>query len=340
MPLLKCSSPIFSFTLILSTVSVLSASHWFFIWIIIELNLFRFIPLIFSSNSINESERAIKYFLAQAIGSRLLFIFIILINSQFSFSPLLPLLLIMSMLIKLGAAPCHFWFPRVINSMSWISCFTLSSWQKISPLFILSFFFSRFNNYTLIILGILNSLIGGIYGINQSSLRTILAYSSISHLGWILVVINFSISTLIVYFISYIIIILPIILISNSLSISYKPQLFSSSYLSRPLIILIALLFLSIRGLPPFLGFFPKWIVLQSIISSNLFLYSLLLIIRSLLTSFFYLNFMLTLTIKSFQSIRINSPSISSLSAISSISIIIIIIIPSLISIYAMTLLY
>nr|QJQ26884.1 NADH dehydrogenase subunit 2 [Osedax rubiplumus] len=333
MPLLKCSSPMFSFTLILSTISVLSASHWFFMWMMMELNLFSFIPLIFSSSSINESESAIKYFLAQAMGSSILFIFIILNNSQTSFTSLLPILLITSMLIKLGAAPCHFWFPSVMNSMSWISCFILSSWQKISPLFILSFFFSSFNNYTLIILGILNSLVGGIYGINQSSLRTMLAYSSISHLGWMLVVMNFSMSTLLMYFITYIMMILPIMMISHSLSVSYKPQLFSSSNLPRSMMLLISLLFLSMSGLPPFLGFFPKWIVLQSMVASNLFLYSLLLIMSSLLTSFFYLNFMLTLSMKSFQSMTHLSPSISSISSVSSISFLMIMIMPSLLAI-------
>ena len=340
MPLLKCSSPIFTFTLILSSLSVISASHWFFIWIIIELNLFRFIPLIFSSNSINESERAIKYFLAQAIGSRILFVFIILINSQFRFNSALLPILIIRMLIKLGAAPCHFWFPRVINRISWISCFILSSWQKISPLFILAFFLSNFNNLTLISLGILNSLIGGIYGINQTSLRTILAYSSISHLGWILVVINLSMPTLLIYFTTYILIIFPIIILFNSYSISFKPQLFSNSYLPTSAILLISLLFLSIRGLPPFLGFFPKWIVLQSIVSSNIFLYRVALILRSLLTSFFYLNFILTLSIKSFQTLNLKSSSISSISAASCTSFLLIIILPSIISIYAMTLLY
>ena len=340
MPLLKCSSPIFTFTLILSSISVISASHWFFIWIIMELNLFRFTPLIFSSSTINESERAIKYFLAQAIGSCILFIFIILINSQTRFNSILLPILTVRMLIKLGAAPCHFWFPRVINRISWISCFILSSWQKISPLFILAYFSSRFNNFTLVSLGLINSLVGGIYGINQTSLRSILAYSSIRHLGWILIVINFSLSTLLIYFITYIIIILPIIIIFNTHSISFKPQLFSTSYISPPIIILLSLLFLSIRGLPPFLGFFPKWIVLQSIISSNLFLYSLILIISSLLTSFFYLNFILTLSIKSFQAINLKSSTIRSTSVISSLSFLIILIIPSIISIYAMTLLY
>nr|AJQ21594.1 NADH dehydrogenase subunit 2 [Osedax mucofloris] len=333
MPLLKCSSPMFTFTLILSSLSVISASHWFFMWMMMELNLFSFIPLIFSSNSINESESAIKYFLAQATGSSILFVFIILINSQFSFNSALLPILIISMLIKLGAAPCHFWFPSVMNSMSWMSCFILSSWQKISPLFILAFFLSNFNNLTLISLGILNSLIGGIYGINQTSLRTMLAYSSISHLGWMLVVMNLSMPTLLIYFTTYILMIFPIMMLFNSYSISFKPQLFSNSYLPASAMLLISLLFLSMSGLPPFLGFFPKWIVLQSMVSSNMFLYSVALILSSLLTSFFYLNFMLTLSMKSFQTLNLKSSSISSISAASCTSFLLIMILPSIMSI-------
>lgn len=57
----------------------------------------------------------------------------------------------------------------------------------------------------LIIIGILSTLIGGWGGLNQTQLRKILAYSSIAHLGWIVLVLQFSpaltLLTLITYFV-------------------------------------------------------------------------------------------------------------------------------------------
>jgi NADH-ubiquinone oxidoreductase chain 2 len=49
-------------------------------------------------------------------------------------------------------------------------------------------------------------------------------------------------------------------------------------------------LLISLGGLPPFLGFIPKWLVLTNLISNNLFLLRIILVISSLITLFFYLR--------------------------------------------------
>jgi NADH:ubiquinone oxidoreductase subunit 2 (subunit N) len=76
-----------------------------------------FIPLIASSSSLQETEAGVKYFIIQAVGRGL-----ILMAGIISINPLthtsLPIIaraaFIVSILIKLGIAPCHHWLPHVI----------------------------------------------------------------------------------------------------------------------------------------------------------------------------------------------------------------------------------
>ncbi|KAG7168731.1 Cytochrome c oxidase subunit 1-like 14, partial [Homarus americanus] len=81
----------------------------------LELNLLSFIPLIITKNNQYSSESALKYFLIQALGSAI----IIFSASIILISPsVAPLCLALALLLKLGAAPFHFWFPQSLISSS------------------------------------------------------------------------------------------------------------------------------------------------------------------------------------------------------------------------------
>ena len=132
---------ILSITIIISrTLIAISSSNWLFLWAAIELNLLRFIPILINSKKFQETEAAIKYFLAQALGSRILLIRRISIWFNTSTpANLIYFILLISITLKLGIVPCHLWYPSVISSISWIACLILSTWQKAAPLIILSF---------------------------------------------------------------------------------------------------------------------------------------------------------------------------------------------------------
>ncbi|RXG73279.1 NADH-ubiquinone oxidoreductase chain 2 [Armadillidium vulgare] len=97
-------------------------------------------------------------------------------------------LITISLLIKLGAAPFYFWYLWVGRSLKWLQFLSLSTIQKISPLVLL--FFKGLNKgreviiYSSIIVG---GVVGGIGGINEASLRKLLVYSSLNHIGWIII---------------------------------------------------------------------------------------------------------------------------------------------------------
>lgn len=271
---------LFLITLLTRTIIALSSHLWLIVWIALELNIISFIPLISSSNWLQESEASLKYLLFQALGSVLLLIGSI--NSS------LQLLIILGLLIKAGAAPFHFWFPSVIKRISWPAATLLITWQKIAPVVIVTTSFPTFQT-RLLAAGLTRALVGALGGLSQTHLRPLLAYSSIGHIGWIITARRRSPSTSIIYLSTYILISLPIILGAfkggvNSLKKTQRPVTHRHQYILFPSI-------LSLRGLPPLLGFMPKIIVLLSLNS----LPALILIISSLTNLSYYLNFFFTI---------------------------------------------
>lgn len=252
----------------------------------LELNIISFVPILSSSNWFQETEATLKYLLFQALGSRLILIRIIDLH--------IYTLALFGLLIKLGAAPFHFWFPSVIKSSSWLNALILITWQKIAPLILIISSFRNTHPQIISLIGILNALLGGLSGLNQTHLRALLAYSSIGHIGWIITVSLMSPFTSILYLTFYIFISIPIIwasFLSNIQSIKFSNK-------PRPYIFYLTVLpcILSLRGLPPFIGFFPKLLALSSFSS---ILLPLLLIFGSLINLSYYLNFFFALFISS-----------------------------------------
>nr|BDQ43641.1 NADH dehydrogenase subunit 2 [Amynthas divergens] len=283
-------------TLITSTMMALSSTNWMFLWASMELNLLSFIPILMSSKSNQETEGSIKYFLAQALGSALLLTSSIMMWSPYSILPsIMPMILMTSILLKLGSAPCHFWYPSVMSSISWISCTILSSWQKLAPLSILIFFTSQTSKSIIPLMAGLNALLGGIVGMNQSQLRTIMAYSSIGHLGWMM---SFMLldkpMTSIFYFMMYCSLIIPLFMIMNLMNLTSVKQLSKITMISPIVQLSISILLISLAGLPPLTGFMPKMlaIIMLATYSTPLII---ILVLGSLMNLFFYLNIIINM---------------------------------------------
>jgi NADH-ubiquinone oxidoreductase chain 2 len=107
-------------------------------------------------------------------------------------------------------------------------------------------------------LGILFSgSLGALLGLSQTSLRKLLIFSSINHLGWLLLALSVSIKIMGVYFIIYCFLLFPLVAFFISNNAGYLGQIERLPIGSRVLTVLILSL-LSLGGLPPFLGFFLK----------------------------------------------------------------------------------
>nr|BDQ44252.1 NADH dehydrogenase subunit 2 [Amynthas yamade] len=282
-------------TLMTSTLMAMSSTNWMFLWASMELNLLSFIPILMSSKSNKEIEGTIKYFLAQALGSALLLTSSIMMWSPYSILPeMMPTILVISILLKLGSAPCHFWYPSVMSSISWISCTILSSWQKLAPLAILVFFTSQMYKSIIPLMASLNALLGGIMGMNQTQLRTIMAYSSIGHLGWMMsfMLLDKPMMSM-MYFTIYCSLIIPLFLLFNVTNLMTLKQLSKITTMSTTAQLTMSIMLISLAGLPPLTGFMPKMlaIMMLSTYSTPLII---MLIMGSLMNLFFYLNIIIS----------------------------------------------
>nr|YP_010729869.1 NADH dehydrogenase subunit 2 [Parnassius jacobsoni]WEF74740.1 NADH dehydrogenase subunit 2 [Parnassius jacobsoni] len=288
---LNSNKMFFYFTLFFSTLISVSANSWLGCWIGLEINLLSFIPLISNSKNLLSSEAALKYFLTQSIAS-INFLFSILLKmillKNFEINNLFSILINSSMLMKMGSTPFHFWFPNIIEGLSWFNCFILMTWQKISPMILLSYYMN--NNFLMFIM-IFNVILGALGGINQTSLRKLLSFSSINNLGWMLAALMMTENLWIFYLMMYSFLISIMCLFFNMLNIFYINQLFIMN-MKFSLKMSLLINFLSLGGLPPFLGFFPKWIIINFLISNKLFIISFIFIMMSLIMLFFYIRIM------------------------------------------------
>lgn len=245
-------------------------------------------PLIVNNKSNSITEAAIKYFVIQASASAI-FIFICLVNSINNFYSIIFLetpnfiLILIPLIVKLGASPFQEWFIIIIQKIDWFKCFLLSTIQKIAPLFLINFLMLNYN--LILTFAILSSIVGSIGGLKQTSFKKIIAYSSVNHLGWILTTVVLSKQLLICYFIFYSIINLYSITILYKININSLTQQFKYNFYVEWVISII-----SLRGLPPLIGFLPKWLVIQTLISNSIFLVTSILVTTALITLLFYIR--------------------------------------------------
>nr|YP_009564062.1 NADH dehydrogenase subunit 2 [Remiarctus bertholdii]QAX91425.1 NADH dehydrogenase subunit 2 [Remiarctus bertholdii] len=289
--------PLFFFSLTLGVIISISSPTWFSAWIGLELNLLSFIPIIAISKNSFSSEASLKYFLIQALGSAA----IIASASFMLISPLNTNLIIESaLLLKLGAAPFHFWFPQVMEGLDWFNAILLMTIQKMAPMILISYTLTNtLNQNYLMMFALISSLIGAIGGINQTMLRKILAFSSINHMSWMLMSMSLSELYWFYYFIFYCI-------ISSSIAILFLfQQAFHVSHLSSTSLtsltkILTLISLLSLGGLPPFIGFFPKWLIIQQLALNLQVLPLTIMLFAALITLYYYLRIIITsLTLQS-----------------------------------------
>nr|UER99267.1 NADH dehydrogenase subunit 2 [Ephemera serica] len=291
--LLNPSRLLFLSTLMLGTLFSVSASSWLGAWAGLEINLLSFIPLMSQNNKFS-AEAALKYFLVQALASSVLLFSVIILYSMNSMIMITsymtnPILMLnTALLIKLGAAPFHFWFPGVMEGLNWSCNILLMTWQKIAPIMLMSYSISL-NMFSMFVI-MSSVLAGSLGGFNQTSLRKIMAYSSINHLGWMVSSIILSDMFWFTYFLFYSTLSITTIMLFNQFQLTHLYQIYSSPHHTPSTKLMVFLNLLSLGGLPPFLGFLPKWLVINGLIMESHYFMATLMVIMTLVTLFFYLR--------------------------------------------------
>nr|YP_423963.1 NADH dehydrogenase subunit 2 [Dasyurus hallucatus]AAV50057.1 NADH dehydrogenase subunit 2 [Dasyurus hallucatus] len=302
---------ILTLSLFIGTCLTIFSNHWFTAWMGLEINTLAIIPLMTAPNNPRSTEAATKYFLTQATASMLM-MFAIIYNAWSTNQWALPqlsddwisLLMTVALAIKLGLAPFHFWVPEVTQGIPLLTGMILLTWQKIAPTAILFQIAPYLNMKFLVILAILSTLVGGWGGLNQTHLRKILAYSSIAHMGWMIIIVQInptlSIFTLTIYVMATLTTFLTLNL-SNSTKIKSLGNLWNKSATAT---IIIFLTLLSLGGLPPLTGFMPKWLILQELINNGNIITATMMALSALLNLFFYMRLIYASSLTMFPSIN------------------------------------
>nr|ACV66915.1 NADH dehydrogenase subunit 2 [Brotogeris pyrrhoptera]ACV66916.1 NADH dehydrogenase subunit 2 [Brotogeris pyrrhoptera]ACV66917.1 NADH dehydrogenase subunit 2 [Brotogeris pyrrhoptera]ACV66918.1 NADH dehydrogenase subunit 2 [Brotogeris pyrrhoptera]ACV66919.1 NADH dehydrogenase subunit 2 [Brotogeris pyrrhoptera] len=293
-PLAKLIS---TMSILLGTMITITSNHWMTAWAGLEINTLSILPLISKSHHPRAVEAATKYFLVQATASALV-LFSSTINAhstgQWDITqlthPLACLLLTSAIAIKLGLTPFHFWFPEVLQGSPLITALLLSTMMKLPPTTILLITSHSLNPSLLTLMAIMSIAFGGWMGLNQTQIRKIMAFSSISHLGWMIIIITYSPKLTLLAFYIYILMTASIFLTMNKINALKLPTLMTSWTKTPTLNTTLMLTLLSLAGLPPLTGFLPKWLIIQELVKQEMTTTTTIISMLSLLGLFFYLR--------------------------------------------------
>nr|AAQ09124.1 NADH dehydrogenase subunit 2 [Brachylophus fasciatus] len=289
-------------TLILSslatgTIITATSYHWMMAWMGLEMNTLAILPLISKQHHPRATEAATKYFLTQAAASAMI-LFSSTINAwqtgswditQLSNQTSTTLLMV-ALAMKLGLAPLHFWLPEVLQGSTMKTALIITTWQKLAPMALMYLTANNLPHNTLPILAMLSTTIGGWAGLNQTQTRKIMAYSSITHLGWMAAITPMLTNLLVLNLLIYLIMTTSMFLMLN-LSKAKTIQDTTTTWTTSPaLTIMTMMTLLSLGGLPPLTGFMPKWLILEELAMQSLIPTATVLALSALLSLFFYLR--------------------------------------------------
>nr|ALS88124.1 NADH dehydrogenase subunit 2 [Hylia prasina] len=288
---------VFTASLLLGTTLTISSNHWIMAWAGLEINTLAILPMISKSHHPRAIEAATKYFLTQATASALL-LFSSMINAwqtgQWDITqltnPTSCLILTSAIAMKLGLVPFHFWFPEVLQGTPLTTGLLLSTLMKFPPITLLYMTSPSLNPTVLTSMAILSTALGGWMGLNQTQIRKILAFSSISHLGWMTIIISYNPKLTLLNFYLYTLMTTATFLTLHSTKASKLSTLMTTWTKAPALNAALLLTLLSLAGLPPLTGFLPKWLIIQELTKQDMAPAAVMISILSLLSLFFYLR--------------------------------------------------
>nr|AVP25608.1 NADH dehydrogenase subunit 2 [Platypelis tuberifera] len=288
-------------TLAIGTTITLLSYHWLLAWIGLEINTLAMIPLMSMTHHPRAYEAAVKYFLTQMAASALLLFSALASTWLFgewtilTTRPLTSIPLSIALAMKLGMAPLHFWLPEVAQGLPLITGLIIMTWQKIAPMVLLIQISQSTNLFLMTTLGLTSILIGGWGGINQTQLRKLMAFSSISHLGWMAIILKFSPQLTMFNFVLYIILtstFFIFLITHNTTKLSQLPTTWPKTPIYAAT---SALILLSLGGLPPLSGFAMKLMPCLELIKQNSLIMATLTLMFSLLPLYFYIRLLYAL---------------------------------------------
>lgn len=315
--------------LLFSTLGMLlmiSSKNLMMMYLAIELqSLSLYVVASIKRNSIESAESGVKYFVLGALSSGILlygFSLVYGFTGQTSFDGIyqslsildkLPIGLIFGLVFvlvglafKISAVPFHMWTPDVYEGApTSITAFFAIVPKLAATALIFRFCLEPFGNFyfewtqVIFFLSVSSMFLGATAAIAQKNLKRLLAYSSIGHVGYVLIALVASndqgIKSASIYMFIYLVMNVSVfaILLSLKKSDVYVEKINDLNGLSKsnPVVsVSIAIIMLSMAGIPPFIGFFGKFYVFIAAIESQEYLLAILGVLASVISAFYYLR--------------------------------------------------
>nr|AEW46286.1 NADH dehydrogenase subunit 2 [Gehyra robusta] len=287
-----------------STIITMTSHHWLLAWLGLELNTLSILPIIMKPHHPRATEATTKYFLVQALAATTI-LFASTLNAWqtghwtiSSSNTTATTIISMAIIMKLGAAPVHLWYPEVIQGTTLNAALLISTWQKIAPMTLLYMMYNNLPHNLMLLTGLLSALLGGWSGLNQTQTRKIMAHSSIAHMGWLLIALTLSPQLTTLTLLTYMIMTSAMFISLNTMTTKTITDMGTTWSASPAMTTMTLLTLTSLGGLPPLTGFMPKLLILNELTTKSLLPLATCLALASLPSLFFYIRmaYMTTLT--------------------------------------------
>ena len=304
---------------------MVSASHFLTAYIgleLLSLSLYAMIAL--RRDSADAAEAALKYFVLGALASGLLLYGISMVygaTGSLEFASVLAnaydgqantwllklglVFIVVAVAFKLGAVPFHMWVPDVYQGAPTSVAAFVGTVPKIAAVvfafrILVTGLGTTVNDWTpmLAILAVASLLVGNLAAIMQSNIKRMLAYSTVSHMGFILLAfmagaIGFTAG--LYYAIAYVVMGLVgfgvLMLLSNeAFECEEISDLAGLNQRHAWYAFLMLLAMFSMAGIPPLMGFYAKFAVIKALLSQGFVWISVFAVVMSLIGAFYYLR--------------------------------------------------
>ncbi|WP_298771845.1 NADH-quinone oxidoreductase subunit N [uncultured Shewanella sp.] len=211
---------------------------------------------------------------------------------------------------ELAVAPFHNWLADfyegaplpIVSFIGTIAKLAILAWALLLPQW-LGIALWQYLEPVIAVIAIFSMIFGTLLALKQNNIKRLLAYSSISHLGVILVPLAFyqatSFTVIIYYGVSYTLMTFAAISILNSLENHREVvtlETLSGIGRRRPIIgLCMTLVIISLAGIPPLSGFFAKLLVLQTTLNNEQYAVAIIIILSSAVALYYYLRLILVL---------------------------------------------
>ena len=319
----KIEYPILILSSVLGMMIMISSNDLIVFYMGLELqSLALYVLATFNRDNIKSSEAGLKYFVLSALSSGLLLYGCSLIygfTGSTNFNVIASQLnsndyvltfgivfILVGLAFKISAVPFHMWAPDVYEGSPTSVTLFFTMVPKIAALTVfIRFLYVPFLNLIdqwqmiIVFLSIASMVFGAVAAIGQTNLKRLIAYSSISHIGYALAglatVSNDGIQSSVIYITIYIMMNLGLFscLLMLKRNNEYFENIDDLSGLSKnhPLLSLSLLIILfSLAGIPPLAGFFAKFYIFKSVIEQSMYFLAIVGLLSTVVAAFYYLR--------------------------------------------------